>query len=63
VVLKGPITGECYRIYDEEVLVPPLRLGATVVLDNFGSQEGKAVRHAIRAAGVKLCPCPRNRLT
>ena len=37
-----------------QVLVPSLKSGDIVVLDNLGSHKGKAVRTAIRAAGAKL---------
>jgi transposase len=34
--------------------VPTLRPGDIVIIDNLGSHKGKAVRHAIRAAGARL---------
>jgi transposase len=40
--------------YIEQVLVPTLRPGDIVIIDNLGSHKGKAVRRAIRAAGAKL---------
>ncbi len=36
------------------MLVPALKPGDIVIIDNLGSHKGKAVRHAIRAAGAKL---------
>jgi transposase len=36
------------------VLVPALKPGDIVIIDNLGSHKGKAVRRAIRAAGAKL---------
>lgn len=53
-LLKGPINGECFRLYVDKVLVPTLRPGDIVVLDNLGSHKNKAVRQAIRAAGARL---------
>jgi transposase len=38
----------------EQALVPALRPGDIVIIDNLGSHKGKAVRRAIRAAGAKL---------
>ena len=38
----------------EQFLVPTLRPGDIVVMDNLGSHKGAAVRRAIRAAGAKL---------
>jgi len=53
-VFDGPINGELFLTYVEQVLVPTLRPGDIVVLDNLGSHKGKVVRQAIRAAGAKL---------
>ena len=53
-VLDGPINGESFLAYVEQVLVPTLSQGDIVIMDNLGSHKGKAVRHAIRAAGAKL---------
>ena len=53
-VIDGPINGISFLAYIEQVLVPTLRPGDIVVIDNLGSHKGKAVRRAIRAAGAKL---------
>ncbi len=53
-VIDGPINGESFLAYVEQLLVPTLRPGDIVVIDNLGSHKGKAVRRAIRAAGAKL---------
>jgi transposase len=53
-VIDGPINGECFRAYVEQCLVPALKPGDIVIIDNLGSHKGTAVRHAIRAAGAKL---------
>jgi transposase len=53
-VIDGPINGESFLAYVEQVLVPTLKPGDIVVFDNLGSHKGKAVRRAIRAAGAKL---------
>jgi transposase len=53
-VLDGPINGAAFQTYVEKVLVPTLRPGDIVVMDNLGSHKGKAVRAAIRQAGAKL---------
>jgi transposase len=42
-----------------QVLVPTLKPGEVVILDNLGSHRGKAVRHAIRKAGAKLLFLPK----
>ena len=53
-VIDGPINGESFLAYIEQVLVPVLKPGDIVIIDNLGSHKGKAVRRAIRAAGAKL---------
>jgi transposase len=53
-VIDGPINGEIFRVYVERVLVPTLRPGDIVVMDNLGSHKGAAVRAAIEAAGAEL---------
>ncbi len=53
-VIDGPINGETFRAYVEQFLVPTLKPGDLVVMDNLGSHKGNAVRQAIRAAGAKL---------
>jgi transposase len=51
-IFNGPINGERFRAYVEHFLVPTLKPGDIVVLDNLGSHKGKAVRQAIRDAGA-----------
>jgi len=53
-VIDGPINGAIFLAYVEQMLVPALKPGDIVIIDNLGSHKGKAVRHAIRAAGAKL---------
>ena len=53
-VIDGPINGESFLAYVEQVLVPTLKHGDIVIMDNLGSHKGKAVRRAIRAAGARL---------
>jgi len=58
-VFDGPINGECFRAYVDQALVPTLKPGDIVVMDNLGSHKGKAVRQAIRAAGARLWFLPK----
>jgi putative transposase len=58
-LLNGPIDGESFRTYVEKVLVPTLRPGDIVLMDNLGSHKSKAVRRAIRAAGAHLFFLPK----
>ena len=53
-VFDGPINGRSFTAYVEQILVPTLRPGDIVVLDNLGSHKGKAARNAIEQAGAEL---------
>ena len=57
-VFDGPINGESFKAYVEQVLAPALRPGDIVVMDNLGSHKGSAIRRAIRAAGAHLLFLP-----
>lgn len=58
-LIDGPIDGQSFLQYVEQVLVPTLKAGDIVILDNLGSHKGKAVRKAIRDAGAKLFFLPK----
>ena len=58
-VLDGPIDGESFTIYVEKVLLPTLKPGDIVIMDNLGSHKGKAVRTLIRSRGAKLFFLPK----
>ena len=58
-LFDGPINGERFRAYVEQFLVPTLKPGDVVILDNLGSHKGKAVREAIRAVGARLVFLPK----
>ena len=58
-LLEGPIDGQTFRIYVARMLVPTLRPGDIVVMDNLGSHKGKVVRGLIRSAGAKLFYLPK----
>jgi len=58
-LFDGPINGQAFLAYVEQVLVPTLSPGDVVVMDNLGSHRGKAVRSAIRQAGGKLLFLPK----
>lgn len=53
-VLDGPINGRSFRAYVEQILVPTLKSGDIVVMDNLGSHKSEEVRRLIRAAGARL---------
>jgi len=58
-LLDGPIDGASFQTYVEQVLLPTLKAGDIVVMDNLGSHKGKAVRRLIRSAGAKLLFLPK----
>ena len=58
-LLDGPIDGASFQTYVEQVLLPTLKAGDIVVMDNLGSHKGTAVRRAIRSAGAKLFFLPK----
>jgi DDE superfamily endonuclease len=43
-VFDGPINGECFCAYVEQQLVPILKPGDIVVMDNLGSHKSAALR-------------------
>src|SRR4029079_16059809 len=53
-VIDGPINCQSFLAYVEQVLVPALKPGDIVIIDNLGSHKGQAVLRSIRAAGAKL---------
>lgn len=57
-VLDGPINGITFTAWVEQCLVPTLKPGDVVVMDNLGSHKGKAVRQAIRKARAHLLFLP-----
>jgi transposase len=57
-VLDGPVNGELFQTYVDQVLVPELRPGDVVVMDNLGSHKSAGVRRAIEAAGATLLYLP-----
>jgi transposase len=57
-VIDGPVNGRSFLTYVEQFLVPTLRPGDVVIMDNLGSHKGQAVRQAIRSAGARLLFLP-----
>lgn len=50
----GGTSGPVFTAYVEHVLVPTLKAGDVVVIDNLGAHKVDAVRNAITAAGATL---------
>jgi transposase len=61
-VLDGPAGGDCFEAYVAQVLVPELRLGDVVIMENISSHKRTAVRDRIEATGATLCLVPPCRL-
>jgi transposase len=57
-VLDGPINRVAFETYVEKVLVPELKPGDIVVMDNLSSHKGAAVGAMIAAAGASLLYLP-----
>jgi transposase len=53
-VFDGAINGESFLAYVEQVLMPTLRPGDIVILDNLPSHKVDGVQTAIEAAGAQL---------
>src|SRR4030095_12492495 len=53
-VIDGPINRHRLLAYIEQLLVPTLRPGDIIIIDNPASHKGAAVRRVLRAAGAKL---------
>ena len=53
-VIDGPINGDSFRAYVEQFLLPTLKAGDVVIIDNLGSHKAKAIRRALRTVGAKL---------
>jgi transposase len=57
-VIDGPINGAIFLEWIEQFLVPTLRPGDVVILDNLRSHKGRATRRAIRKTGAHLIFLP-----
>lgn len=53
-VVEGAMTGEMFRAYVEQCLVPTLKRGDIVVIDNLSAHKAAGVREAIEKAGATL---------
>jgi len=53
-VLDGPINQRAFEAYVDQILVPGLKPGDIVIMDNLSSHKSPAVRTAIEAAGAEL---------
>ena len=61
--MEGAITGIVFETYIERVLVPSLRQGQVVVMDNLSAHKGERVRELVESAGCEVLYLPRSRRT
>jgi transposase len=58
-VVKGAMNGEMFVAYVEQCLVPKLRRGDTVVMDNLRAHKVAGIQEAIESAGATLRYLPK----
>ena len=57
-ILEGAADRAAFRVYVERVLVPTLRPGQIVILDNLSVHKQPALRHAIESVGCRVLFLP-----
>jgi transposase len=57
-MLDGPMTGAAFLAYTQQVLVPTLRPGDIVIMDNLAVHKSPAISEAIEAAGATVLFLP-----
>jgi transposase len=57
-VLDGPINGDAFLAYVEQILQPTLKPGDVVIMDNLRSHKVPGIREAIEAAGASVLFLP-----
>lgn len=56
--LDGPMNGAVFKAYVAHVLVPTLKPGDIVVMDNLSAHKHACIRETIEAAGARLLYLP-----
>jgi len=57
-VVDGAVNGDVFEAFVKQVLLPELRRGDIVVLDNLSSHKRQRVRQAIESTGARLVFLP-----
>ena len=57
-VVDGAVNGDVFEAFVEQVLVPELRAGDVVIMDNLSSHKRVRVRELIEATGARLVFLP-----
>jgi transposase len=58
VTIDGPVDGQAFKTYVQEFMVPNLRRGDVVVMDNLSSHKVSGVREMIEQVGARLMFLP-----
>ncbi len=53
-VFDGPINGVSFKAYVAQILLPSLKPGDIVIMDNLGSHKASSIRRIIQSAGARL---------
>ena len=53
-LVEGPVDAEVFTVYLEKVLVPQLREGDTLILDNLSTHKIQTVKPLLSACGVSV---------
>jgi len=57
-VIEGAVDADVFRAYVQQVLVPTLRPGDIVVMDNLSPHKAAGIREGIEATGAELWYLP-----
>ena len=57
-VIPGATTKDVFKVYVEKVLLPTLRPGDIVVLDNLSAHKGRKIRKLIESVGAEIWYLP-----
>jgi transposase len=57
-VVDGAVNGDVFEAFVEQVLVPELRPGDVVILDNLSSHKRPRIRELVESAGARLVFLP-----
>ena len=57
-VVDGATTKDVFMVYVEQILLPTLKVGDIVVLDNLSAHKNQEVGELIKSVGAELCFLP-----
>lgn len=57
-VLEGPMDGDAFAVWAEQVLAPTLKPGDIVIMDNLSVHKNATARAAIQAVGAQVWDLP-----